>query len=610
MMVRVGARLDSDVEEFGDIAPSEFYLRFGRKLQRAIVEFLPEEFSFTGARILDFGCGSGRVLRHFRVQAGETDEFWACDLHAPTVAWMDEHLSPPFRVFRNPQEPPLDFPDGHFDLITCISVYTHLADDWSAWMVEHHRLLKPGGLLVATVLGPQFARHLGENVNESTVGMLALRLGNDLDDSSGPLVFHSRWWLEEHWGRAFDIEHLQMKGFARANEIPQGVVVGRRKDVPVDRERLERPGRAKRELVALRTERRHLAEEARALRAAAERWRRRASAQNSDETEADGGPNGKQQLETRLARGGICVLGMHRSGTSLAAGILAALGLYLGPEDELLGPTPDNPSGHFESKALVELNDEILETMGGRWNAPPPLDPGWQGDRSLNRVRARARGALSERFAGHTSWGWKDPRTSLTLPLWQDLVPGLRYVLCFRNPCDVVASLKARGDRRPPRALYDDWLRHSAAALVHTSSRPRLVVLHERFFTDADSQVCEVARFARLAEDGAAAAHAKELIDPGLLHTNRPMDSVFSERAARAEVGALYLAVRLASDPDIAAQERLDRWRGADGLARRILQEAQADRKRVKRQSDAAHQERGRRQKRKTAAESREKRGT
>src|SRR5215218_4112214 len=57
---------------------------------------------------------------------------------------------------------------------------------------------------------------------------------------------------------------------------------------------------------------------------------------------------------------GVCVLGMHRSGTSLVAGILRQLGVDLGPDDELLPPDPNNRSGYFELAELVHINDEIL----------------------------------------------------------------------------------------------------------------------------------------------------------------------------------------------------------------------------------------------------------
>src|SRR4051812_4294673 len=64
-----------------------FYERTGRARRRAIENSLPEGFSFEGKRVLDFGCGAGRVLRQFQPEA-ESGEFWGCDLYEPTVDWL------------------------------------------------------------------------------------------------------------------------------------------------------------------------------------------------------------------------------------------------------------------------------------------------------------------------------------------------------------------------------------------------------------------------------------------------------------------------------------------------------------------------------------------
>src|SRR5580658_3683547 len=71
---------------------------------------------------------------------------------------------------------------------------------------------------------------------------------------------------------------------------------------------------------------------------------------------------------------GVVVLGMHRSGTSAAAGLVNVLGLATcAPGDMVRGPW--NPSGHFESRSLMHLNDALLAQMGLRWWYPPPVGP-------------------------------------------------------------------------------------------------------------------------------------------------------------------------------------------------------------------------------------------
>jgi hypothetical protein len=68
----------------------------------------------------------------------------------------------------------------------------------------------------------------------------------------------------------------------------------------------------------------------------------------------------------------VCILGMHRSGTSLVSRALNVLGVYLGPEEQLMRPSTDNPAGHWESRPIKEINDEILSILGGSWQEPPP----------------------------------------------------------------------------------------------------------------------------------------------------------------------------------------------------------------------------------------------
>src|SRR5688572_28164577 len=94
----------------------------GRDAVTGLREFIPQPFA--GRRLLDFGCGSGKYLRHLLPEA-EDGEVWGCDIDEPSIAWLQQHLSPPLRVFVNGVEPPLPgIPDGYFDLITAASVFT------------------------------------------------------------------------------------------------------------------------------------------------------------------------------------------------------------------------------------------------------------------------------------------------------------------------------------------------------------------------------------------------------------------------------------------------------------------------------------------------------
>ncbi len=188
--------------------PEGSFDRLGADIKSQILAALPEEWTFEGKRVLDFGCGCGRVLRHFVDQAEEA-EFWGCDIDAPSIAWLRGELCPPFNVLTNGEQPPVDLDDGRFDLIYAISVFTHLTDDWAPWLLEMRRLLKPGGLLLASTHGAgiafrydQVAWH--EPWNEDLIGMHVTGYGLPWNEG-GPAVTHSQWWLRGHWGRALEV---------------------------------------------------------------------------------------------------------------------------------------------------------------------------------------------------------------------------------------------------------------------------------------------------------------------------------------------------------------------------------------------------------------------
>jgi SAM-dependent methyltransferase len=220
---------------------------FGRRYRDLILGLLPPGWSFEGKRVLDFGCGSGRVLRHFLGEA-EVAELHGCDIDAGSIAWLRENLSPPLHLFRSEEKPGLPFPDGHFDLVWAMSVFNVLTDTWSGWLCELHRVLREDGLLLATFVGEggsEFVAH--EPWVEDRIGMNVLAYGVSWE-AGGPMVLHSPWWIREHWGRAFDILELRP-----TSEWGEGAVAMRKRDVKPTPEELERiDPHDERELLALR----------------------------------------------------------------------------------------------------------------------------------------------------------------------------------------------------------------------------------------------------------------------------------------------------------------------------------------------------------------------
>src|SRR3954462_4719838 len=106
----------------------------------------------------------------------------------------------------------------------------------------------------------------------------------------------------------------------------------------------------------------------------------------------------------------VVILGMHRSGTSCLAGTLQDCGLYLG---EVYEWRPFNLKGNRENQRIMDVNDAVLNLSDGAWNRPP-TQLRWDDACSAERD-AIVRGM---REASTGPWGFKDPRTLLTLPFW------------------------------------------------------------------------------------------------------------------------------------------------------------------------------------------------
>jgi SAM-dependent methyltransferase len=216
------------------------YRERGAEQWQLIKSLLPADFDIAGKRALDFGCGAGRILRHAAAQ-DVAGEFWGCDIDEPSIKWLRENLSPPLHVLRNGPSPPLALPDGQFDLIWAFSVFTHLTDTWSAWLTEMHRLLKPDGILIATVFGPGHTSFGEQLIDDERIGMNVLYPDAPWE-TGGPLVLHSKWWLAAHWGRAFGILdfHVGSQDGAPPLYGQSALVMRRRPDCPGLAE-LERP---------------------------------------------------------------------------------------------------------------------------------------------------------------------------------------------------------------------------------------------------------------------------------------------------------------------------------------------------------------------------------
>jgi ubiquinone/menaquinone biosynthesis C-methylase UbiE len=108
-------------------------------------------FSIRGAkRILEFGCGAGRMIRHLP-EIALNAKLWGVDKSAEHIRWCIENLTPAIHFATTTIVPHLPFEDRYFDLIFCGSVFTHIEDIQEAWLLELGRVLRPSGKLYITI---------------------------------------------------------------------------------------------------------------------------------------------------------------------------------------------------------------------------------------------------------------------------------------------------------------------------------------------------------------------------------------------------------------------------------------------------------------------------
>jgi SAM-dependent methyltransferase len=251
--------------------PLQWYQDLGAQIRDGILAAAPSGWALDGKRVLDFGCGAGRTLRHFLTYADKA-EFWGCDIDEPSIAWIRQHLSPPLHVFSNAPAPPLGVADGSFDLVYAVSVFTHLADSWAEWLVELHRVLVPDGLLLVTFIGEgAIAWVTDEPWVDERIGMHVISYAQSWD-LGGPMVVHSPWWIRAHFQRAFEIVDLRPTGFGSLPHEGQGSVLMRKRAQTCTVEALRRPEPDEpREAIALEHNRRRLFAEIAALHAQQEK---------------------------------------------------------------------------------------------------------------------------------------------------------------------------------------------------------------------------------------------------------------------------------------------------------------------------------------------------
>ena len=159
----------------------------------------------------------------------------------------------------------------------------------------------------------------------------------------------------------------------------------------------------------------------------------------------------------------IAVLGMHRSGTSCLTHVLHRAGMYLGT-NLMRASHSSNLEGHLEAWEAVHINDRILHLSGGAWDRVPDT---LRGDEQTGTQIA----AFLDKLRRQPVAGWKDPRTTITFPLWMPHLANYRVVAALRHPLGVARSLELRDGLSREQGLHL-WHLYNERLLQYAEQEP------------------------------------------------------------------------------------------------------------------------------------------
>ena len=141
----------------------------------------------------------------------------------------------------------------------------------------------------------------------------------------------------------------------------------------------------------------------------------------------------------------IIVLGAPRSGTSLIAGVLHSRAIAMG--SDLLKPDSGNPHGYFEDIDFIDFHRQLLARtaalVGRVFEDSTMREQAFDFEPTPADITTAK--ALIEQRSELSSWGWKDPRTCLFLPFWRKLLPDARFIIAYKHPLEMSASLLRMG---------------------------------------------------------------------------------------------------------------------------------------------------------------------
>jgi len=192
------------------------------------IEQVAKRYGVNPRSVFDFGCASGRVIRHFAAQS-DVPEIWGSDINRRHIRWLYEFMPHTIKPIFNHCIPALPIRDNSVDIISAFSVFTHIDTFETCWLAELRRILSDDGIAYITVHNEDTWTAIRESIDDKANRLVQSILNidpsfrdtlmGDMPDTksvyrfaqSGPYraqVFHSNNFLKQVWGRFFTIEEI------------------------------------------------------------------------------------------------------------------------------------------------------------------------------------------------------------------------------------------------------------------------------------------------------------------------------------------------------------------------------------------------------------------
>lgn len=186
----------------------ESYYNSGKSAAEWLVNTAGRYTDFNNVKILDWGCGPARIIRHFPSIVPKNCELYATDYNKNSIEWNIKNIKG-VEFNLNGLKAELPYQDDFFDFIYGISIFTHLSEQLHYdWKNELSRVLKKDGILLLSLQGNFFKTILTpQEIEDFDKGKLVVR-GKVKEGHRTYSAFHPDEFVKKLFADFEVLEHI------------------------------------------------------------------------------------------------------------------------------------------------------------------------------------------------------------------------------------------------------------------------------------------------------------------------------------------------------------------------------------------------------------------